>query len=351
MYSIAQSKIIEHYIDTINDIIAEGILNNNKQNDVHISLDNKLSEIKNINEFTIAIFVLRNAYHMNMYQNKHNVINSTYLFKILNYLFFKSINIKQKSSDKIFLLDNKDILKQIILLAQKDVNKIYGNKFVTNYAEEYYEKIKNVSTCKGDMHSYCISQKEIKLYLEEKKLTIEDLKKVANKILKAKGFISKCDLENNLSWQYIQKKSLSDPKDDTLIIKNIDIENSTEEIKKFISIFEAHNCKKCTDIENELIFAYKCDRYLYISRFCMEITQELIENFFIYGQYENLFTYYFQSKRDEKLLLKYNKLMTYKIADVLLTNKYILPKEKMKIRGNSTYVPRIEIKNYVNKLV
>ena len=35
MYSIAQSKIIEHYIDTINDIIAEGILNNNKQNDVH----------------------------------------------------------------------------------------------------------------------------------------------------------------------------------------------------------------------------------------------------------------------------------------------------------------------------
>ena len=87
MYSIAQSKIIEHYIDTINDIIAEGILNNNKQNDVHISLDNKLSEIKNINEFTIAIFVLRNAYHMNMYQNKQNVINSTYLFKILNYLF------------------------------------------------------------------------------------------------------------------------------------------------------------------------------------------------------------------------------------------------------------------------
>lgn len=39
----------------------------------------------------------------------------------------------------------------------------------------------------------------------------------------------------------------------------------------------------------------------------------------------------------------YNRLMTYKIADLLLANGYILPMESV----NGLLVPRIEISNYV----
>ncbi len=47
-------------------------------------------------------------------------------------------------------------------------------------------------------------------------------------------------------------------------------------------------------------------------------------------------------------LLSYNKWMTYKIADLLFKNGYILLFEQQKIKGEKMQFPQIEIKNYID---
>jgi len=157
-------------------------------------------------------------------------------------------------------------------------------------------------------------------------------------------YLSKSELLSNISWRnMIERDNISHNKDDIIIIPIHAFNKYDKQLQSFITNFEAEKCRIPSDTETELIFSYKTDKYFYISKRLLYYTQTIIEDCIIWGQYENLTKYFFGLPVNQKTLSAYNRLMTYKIADLLLANGYIIPMETVKRLS----IPRIEISNYL----
>ena len=69
----------------------------------------------------------------------------------------------------------------------------------------------------------------------------------------------------------------------------------------------------------------------------------IVEDSITRSQYENITRYYFNLPIGQKTLKDYNRLMTYKIVELLLLQGYITPMEN----SNGLIIPRIGISNYL----
>lgn len=136
---------------------------------------------------------------------------------------------------------------------------------------------------------------------------------------------------------------VSNPKDDIIIIPTSVFKKYDKQFQDFITNFKSEKCQNPSDSETDLIFSYKTDNYFYISKKILGDTQRIIEDFIAWGQYGNITKYFLGKSINQKTLSNYNRLMTYKIADLLLVHGYITPMETFK----GLTIPRIEISNYV----
>lgn len=215
-----------------------------------------------------------------------------------------------------------------------------GNKDLT---DKFFERVEEVSNRQGDLHSYQIGNSDLQKYLEIKNISINEIRKKAFSKYKDR-YLLKSELSSNMSWKKMMScDRVSNPKDDVIIIPTYVFDGYDEQFKNFVISFEAEKCQNPCDSESELIFSYKTANYTYISSKILNDTQTAIEDFVAWGQYGNLTEYFFGLPVDQNALRNYNRLMTYKIADLLLENGYILPMESV----NELSIPRIEISNYV----
>ena len=135
--------------------------------------------------------------------------------------------------------------------------------------------------------------------------------------------------------------------DDIIIVPTQIFDQYDARFLKFALDFETLKCQSPADVESDLIFTYRTDKYTYISKKLLYDTQTAIEDFATWGQYGNITQYFWGLPVDSKILARYNRMMTYKIADLLLQNGYIVPMETI----HSISIPRIEISNYADDKV
>lgn len=355
MYDLVKKLIVDNYIDLICEIFTNEKFKKEKSfesvEDIEKKLEEAIGMLKNIDEFNVAIFVQRSVFRKKIYDGKSIDYNTT-MFKVCNFVFFHAINTKAVTSE--LKMSEKEIIKEILflsyicLLAENEMQRKYID-FEEECIEKFYNRVMEVTKIKGDMHSYQITHGDLVKFLHEKNISENILKKEGIALLKSNGYIDNMSIFKNESWMRAVREDLSNPADDMLILDKLSYMRLSSRFKNFIEMFEARRSKKPSDPENDLIFSYKSHDYIYISKFCMCITQEIIEKFITWGQYENLIQYYFSLSRKESLLKRYNKLMTFKIADILIKNRYILPIEQYKIKGEKLQIPRVEIQNYTDK--
>ncbi|GGH67867.1 hypothetical protein GCM10008014_49750 [Paenibacillus silvae] len=304
----------------------------------------QISKIKNIEALSISLFVYRAVTKGKMYEDMDFW---TEKFKICNILFFLvkknmigiGINGVHVNTNEYEVLNEVVNCVYTLLVNQHFYNTMYTDNVSV---EEYFDRVREVSNRVGDMHSYVIQSNDLQAYLNSRKLDVDSLKKKSLESIKDR-FITIEQISYDTSWDNIIKRfNLSLPEDDIVIICRNDFEVLDERFRIFLNTFEVSNCTNPFEIENELFFTYATSRYIYISKKIMLDAQTIIEDFNVWGQYENLSKYYFNLNKNEEILAKYNCLMTYKVADVLRSAGYIVPLEKKK----SLKIPRVEIKHY-----
>lgn len=309
-------------------------------------LHKHLDRLSNIQIFCAALFITRGCAKERMYNQDLGLF--TFIFKAINILFFISEKHNKLKSDF-----SNDISENKIIYVLFELSYIYvinlsncnQHMCEDKACDNYYIAIKDRSERMGDMHSYKIRHQDLLLYLRSEGLNNST---ISNKILsELDGYISKNNNQTKCMRNILMKLSISSTDNITVIIKNPDYHLLDSKTKKFLEIFEAKRCKEPFDNESELIFTYITDKYTIISLFMVQITQELIEAFSSWGQYESLVGYFFDLTRNyTKIKSKYNKLMTYKIADLLFSNKYILPLSHIGPKNKKLCIPQIELKNY-----
>lgn len=291
-------------------------------------------KINAVDKLSVALFIFRTVMKNKMYDD--NFTDWTPRFIICNYLFYMSLKYLKNSKRTIYVTFNDSLTVEkifsvgyTILENERLFNEQYfsDNKDLT---DKFFERVEKVSNRQGDLHSYQIKNSDLQKYLEVKNFNIDEIRK--NALSKYKGqYLSKSELLYNVSWKkMISHDRISDPKDDIIIIPTYVFNNYDEQFKGFITTFESKKCLNPSDSESELIFAYKMDDYVYISKKILSDTQTAIEDFIAWGQYENITQYFWGKSIDQKTLKDYNRLMTYKIADLLLTHGYITPMETFK---------------------
>lgn len=302
-----------------------------------------------VDELSVALFIYRSVTKTQMY--KDNFEYWTYRFKICNYLFFVSLKyLKDSKCTHHVIIDDRQIIKELFLLGYTFFeNQILFNEqhFNDNKNETntFFEIVDQISSKKGDMHSYKIANIDLKKYLDMNNINIEKIRENALGEYKDQ-YITRSELSNNIFWKMLLCYNINDQEqeDDIIIIPTQTFNEHINHLQSFFSNFEAGKCKNPSEPEAELIFSYKTDNYFFISKKLLNYTQGIIESFITWGQYENITKYFFDKPISQKTLKNYNRLMTYKIADLLLANEYVVPMKT--VSGMS--IPRIEISNYVN---
>lgn len=364
---------IDRYIDILSDIINKYEINdevyqkcklNNycknaikeeiklKNSEIESEIRSVYKKISNCRCLVIALFVMRGVCKLKMYEDKELLEKWTLNFRIVNYMFFCILNTKNKFEQTIEIIEEKEKLIECFTLIvcyienMEKYNKIINDINDDNY-NRYINKINQVSSVNGDMNSYEIFCNDIKEELKERKLDIDKI--VEEKIRKIrKNYYNKPLRKSDPKLLNIMSKdNLSNNEDDLIIIKKTKFAFYDKRFKKFIKIFSPRGNENLDTIEDELVFAYCDDDYVYISKKMMETTQEIINFSLKSEQYGNLLKYYFNVNEDITNKNKYNTIMTYKIADLLYRNKYIVPLNKKTLKCNKiVYVPSIEIKKY-----
>lgn len=304
-------------------------------------------KVNAVDKLSIALFVFRTVMKNKMYDD--NFTDWSPRFIICNYLFFMSLKYLKNSKRTLYVVFNDGLTVEKIFFAGYTVienERLFNEQHFLDskdLTDEFFERVEKVSNRRGDLHSYLIKNSDLQKYLEVKNFNIDEIRK--NALSKYKGqYLSKSELLHNVSWKkMISHDRVSDPKDDVIIIPTYVFNNYDKQFKSFITTFESKRCLNPSDSESELIFSYKMDDYVYISRKILSDTQTAIEDFIVWGQYENITQYFWGKSIDQKILKDYNRLMTYKIADLLLTQGYITPMETFK----GLLIPRIEISNYL----
>lgn len=344
-----QNYIIEKYCSQLDEIVVRPIELNDSfiicpqctskkdfqkaQNNLEQKILSHISKIHDINALSIALFIYRTVLKNKMYSEGFD--GWTERFIVCNYLFFLSLKCKKKTSLKIFLPKNseKDILEYLFHAGYTFF--FNRNSFSQQYYDEqsvslYRERLDFISTLHNDLNSYEIINNDLKNYLNNKNMNATQLKKnIPNPI-------------ESISWKVMLSHNMFKKNDSIIKIPIDKINLLTPELQKFIHSFEASKCKNPSDNETELIFSFKTKYHYYISKKLLHDTRNAINSFATWGQYENIFEYFFETHLDTKIKNNYNKFLTYKIADLLLTNNYILPTNLEK----DLVIPRIEISNY-----
>lgn len=306
-------------------------------------LENKISDNM---AFSIALFVYRSDVKKKIYDNG---LDWSGYFKICNYLFFMSLEYLKTTKRTFYIAhnDRKDI-KDLFCLGYTFFKKqiLFNEYWLNEYSEtteEYYEYIRLVSSKCGDLNSYQISNADLQRYTDIKGISVDKLNQRAFNEYPEK-YISQSELKTNPYWEKLLKDNLTVLHDDVVIAYKYKFSTYDSKFCDFINNFSSDKACTASDSESELIFSYTTDKFICISKKILNDTQTFIENFFIWGQYENLLKYFFGVSINQTMLRDYNRLMTYKIADILMKNEYNLP--MCKVEGLS--IPRIEISDYTD---
>lgn len=237
-------------------------------------------------------------------------------------------------------LSIKRIISVIATIIDND--QMFKSSFYdTEAIENYLSKTIEISNLKYDLHSYNISNLSVLHCLKHEKL---DAQYIKNEALKAYStvYISKQELNRMNDWRVALSKYRLPKPSGILRIPIIEFQLLNSRIRNFLLKFDAEKCNDPIESESELIFNYLHGEHYYIAISVMDITQELIEKFSSWGQYSKLQSYYLGRSANSQIANKYNRLLTYKIADLLLNCGYILPSEKK----HGLVVPMIEVKYY-----
>jgi hypothetical protein len=350
IYILSETLCRSDYWDEGQFNICKNIVDNNSnmknlyestQKKLETDIFNQMAKIRNIEAFQTALFCIRSKAKILMY--KDNLHDWTERFKIVNYLFLFAVSTEIGNRTVLFCKDSNVVRKIIGLGYTFFCNLEFYNQTKCNIKEKIYEKfyarMEKVTNRIGDMHTYQIKQKDILLNLQKRNINEVKMKSRINVQLENFDKIKQA-LNNNRVISIANKNS---PKDDLIILENNAFKCLQKELQVFIERFEAKKSKNPSDIECDFIFSYRNASYIFISKKIVFDTLEMFEKFFLMGQYENLFKYYYQVNIDQKNLSDYNKLMTYKIVDFLFINNYLLPLET---RKDKLIVPRIEIEDY-----
>lgn len=305
------------------------------------------NKVTDVDKLSIALFIFRSVMKKKMYDD--NSSDWTPRFKICNYLFFLSLKYLKNVKRTFYITFNdSQAIKDIFFLAYTFFeNQLLFNQqyFLDNKdsTDKFFERIEQISKKKGDLHSYQIANNDLQNYLNMKNINIDRIRNNALSKYKEQ-YISESELLGNISWRKMMfQDNMSNHEDDIIIIPIYIFNKYDKKLQSFIINFEAKKFRIPSNPETELIFSYKSGNYFYVSKKILHDTQTIIEDFITWGQYESVTKYFFGRTVDQKTLRNYNRLMTYKIADLLLANGYIIPMESVK--GIS--IPRIEISNYV----
>ena len=315
-----------------------------------------LKGISQMEGFSIALFVFR-SYAKRKMHNEELSAESTMQFKVINRIFLTTIkNCEEEKSGGYILFDDTKTIEKILCLDFTAIEneQYFDARYFMGQQDElndYFEDMKKVSVMKGDMHSYQIKNEQIKKYLCQNNLTEEKIKEYIIKKYKGK-YIRLNGLEKNSSWIKMQSTENINKSEfyknryaeDVVITRKDLFSKYNNEFLAFVENFEAKKCQNPTDIEAELIFLYDTGKYVFISKGIMCDALEILNTFISWGQYGNLSKYFWNIPVDQQILRKRNRIMTYKIADILLEYRYILPIEKV----NGNIIPRIEIANYTS---
>lgn len=363
IFDIELGNKIEYYCKCFDEITVNGYnlhsdfsyssefeLNKESHEDNNLAIfdfiKQEILKLVNIEAFVIATFVYRTVMKNLMYKN---FSQWTVPFKICNILFFIGTRVEKINSNPqiVICCDECKIIKEIFncgfsFYYNQDIFNSEGKK--DSAVNEFYKRLLEISSKIGDLHSYKIKSESLQKYLDFRKLNINLLRD--NSLLQIKNiFMTKEELKSNKSWENINEKfNMSNPKDDIIIISIYNYKILSVRLRNFIDTFEARSCINPNDPENELIFTYKTNRYVYISKKILDDAQRIIIDFLSWGQYGDINKYYFNQKINQENLKKYNLLMTYKISDLIFDNGYVLPLEKK----DGLQIPLVEIKKYTN---
>lgn len=312
---------------------------------IELFINKQLDLIPYTDELVLAAFLVRNECKRKMWKRTPNLDTWTRCYKVIN-IFFHVANKHSSQKKKILTGHERDYIRLIIsgiLTILYNVQNYNGNFYDNTAVEKFFSRLQDVSKMKRDLHSYTISSLSIHQCLKLTGLSLESIRKNALKNFES-DFITQHDLEIRSDWnEIVYNYSLPDPPEVLRIPKTV-FERLESNLKKFLLNFDVNICKSPIDSEAEFAFLYKYNDYYYIGLSVMNTSQAMIEDFISWGQYPELLKYYFNRSTNTSILQSYNRLLTFKIADLLITNGYVLPSEKK----NKTQVPMIEIQRYSN---
>ena len=312
-------ELINKYIDILRDINAsldfskyykeEYILSNKGNKDLKERYkqikENILLEVQSIvdliddkKSLLVAVFVNRCNFRAAFYSSANNEVDILW-FKIYNMIFFEIYH-SQKKENKICALNNyeiKSMLERMIKLIYHywDNIEYYNTHIIASDNEceeaykEYMDKIQEI-TDKQDMHVRRIHDPNILKYIYSKNIDAISLKKNFLNIIKDYYYSEEEYMNNKSLKSVISKLNVSEPADNLIIIRRDSLNDCTSIEKRFmefILLFSAKTSKQAIDIENELIFSYINEDYVFLSKSCMQFTQGIIETFGTWGQYND----------------------------------------------------------------
>ena len=349
-------RTIQRYIDFLQNAELKRQIEetNNIETTLETTLEEEIYKIGNVDLFCVALFSLRAINRKEYYKAKpEQKWYYTLYFKVYDYILHKAIILTKDNVQIVHRLDNvfeKNVIDMILSIGLKEVYALDNILNEPHYSKinmkTFHDRVEYVSSLNSDMHTYNCKWDALNQYLKYQKLTPDDLNRdnllavdISEKIHKVKS-----RLKNIMQWN---KNSIAE---DIMIFDRMVYNSLGEECVEFLKPFMA----PCKDIElQDFIFIYASKEKIYISKFCMDTTLSMLYKFSIWGQYEQALQYFFNftnlKKEMSNAQKKYNKLMTYKIADVLFIHGYLLPMEIKKIGNEKIRVPQIEIEKYATK--
>ncbi|MGP8310322.1 hypothetical protein ACG0Z4_05500 [Enterocloster aldenensis] len=322
----------------------------NMQKDIIVRIQEVSKEVSCLAALKMAFFCERNTRKKLMYDNDLDMGN-TYLFKVFNISFCAIIKVDSSNSPSFNKVKERNIIKKMCGLAGiYCYNVDFYNRLKyqeKEKVEDFYDDLDNKSMLDHDMHTYSIENDDLDYYLKSQSYDINGLQKIAESLLGDFYFLWNGRIDKIYNEEaYNLKNNNSDELLDIIELNNVP--RFSNKMQKFISKFTLNSKMESENIifeYNEMIFGYSDNRYLYIAKKIMMDTQELIGNFCLYGQYNGLVNYFYPNNYD-RIMNLYNKLMTYKITDLLMKNNYTIPMEKKKVENKMLCLPRVEIEDY-----
>lgn len=359
---VNENEIVQKYIDDISHIITYEQIIPDEQfslpqtadktqymqvRDMAITfIKSKLNAMFHIKALTLALFIIRNECKKRIYDFPNAMKEWSLRYVIINKFFmfsyFQSHGPVQITCNDSDLLAIKSILAAIVAIINNQ--QIFDASFYDSEAiERFMTTISDISNLKYDLHSYCISNLSVQHCLKYENLSSDIIKSEAIQALPT-VYISDKELTKNSAWiNILNKYSLTEPAG-ILRIPIIEFNLLDSRIRDYLLAFDTDKCKNPLDPESELIFTYCHGMDYYIAISVMPITQEQIEKFSMWGQYSKVLNYYFNQNANQRIANKYNRLLTYRIVDLLLNNDYVIPSE----RKHNFSVPMIELKHYTS---